>query len=800
MGMARYRKALLEGGDDRTTPGITLIKRAIEPMKAAVTAYIAGIKDGKAARLGGTVAFLEQFEVDELAFLTAKTLIHAVSKRMTLQAVADALGRSLEEQTDIETLKDDHPGLYRRFLDKLKQYGPGKRAVLIRAQHAYAGIRPVSWGVSERRRVGVTLIHMFSEATGLVGVELLSAGASRPGHKLHFVVPTPATEEWLAKAHHSASLMQPVFMPMVTPPLDWKGPYGGGYLTRKLQYPVIRGGTSRNFLEELKSIPMDMEYRALNALQSTAWVINRGILRTMEEAWLTRKLPIGGLPPFNNLDLPPQEFTEADAAANADNFIAWKRRAAEVHDANKRRLPGQRSQMTFLLAMANRFQAEDAIYFPHMMDWRGRKYAVSSYLNPQGNDLAKALITFAHSKPLGDNGQYWLAVHGANTFGIDKVSFEERVRWVQDHEEQIMESGLNPLDGTQWWAEADAPFQFLAFCKEWFALNMHIKHVGTPETFESSLPVSWDGSCNGLQNFAAMVKDPVGGAAVNLTPNDVPSDVYKLVANRANEQVEQDAAEGHELADRWVGKLTRKLCKQNTMTVPYGVTKFGMRDQQITQYRGDKAKAEDAGQKLDYEMTPDDATYIAGVNYKAIGTVVQSAHAVMAWLQQVARIAAEGNLPVHWVTPSGFNVLQSYKATEGKRLDLVVLGQRYQLMFSVELEKLDKRRQASGISPNFVHSLDAAHLTRTVDYCLAAGITSFAMVHDSYGTHAGDADTLSHLLRRAFVDQYSGNVLADFLEQIRKQLPEKLASKLPQPPAQGALDLEGVMDSLYFFA
>jgi DNA-directed RNA polymerase len=113
---------------------------------------------------------------------------------------------------------------------------------------------------------------------------------------------------------------------------------------------------------------------------------------------------------------------------------------------------------------------------------------------------------------------------------------------------------------------------------------------------------------------------------------------------------------------------------------------------------------------------------------------------------------------------------------------------------------LDKRKQASGISPNFVNSLDAAHLTRTVNYCLDAGITDFAMVHDSYGTHAGNADALSMLLRRAFVDQYSGAVLEDFRKQIEQQLPGKLVKKLPPTPPMGTLDLEGVMASGYFFA
>lgn len=798
LGVERYRKNLAKGGDDSTQVGISLLRRAVEPTKEAITQYITGVREGQARRLGATVAFLEQFDLDVLAMITCRTVIHSLSIRPSLQALADSLGKALEEQTNIDHLETENPKLYRKFQQKLKEHGAGKRACLIKAQGAYAGLRWISWGLQDRRRVGLTLIHLFKESTNLVDIKEFSIGR-KAGQVMPFVVATEETALWLSRQHELASLLSPVYMPMVCKPLPWTSPFGGGYLNHRLRTPLIRG-TNRNFLEELRHLPMDMEYRAVNALQDTRWAINRGILNVMQEAWLERRLSIGGLPPFDNLEMPPRTFTEEEATAKAPAFIQWKRRAAEVYEANLKRLPGQRSGVSFLLMMANKFADEEAIYFPHMMDWRGRKYAVSSYLNPQGNDLSKALLRFADAVPLGENGQYWLAVHGANCFGVDKVSFEERVQWVMENEEAILESAINPLEGTRWWAQADAPFQFLAFCKEWFALNMHLERGLPAESFASDLPVSWDGSCNGLQNFAAMVRDPIGGAAVNLVPGDRPSDVYSMVANRAQAVIDEKAAEGDEVAARWVGKMTRKLSKRNTMTVPYGVSQFGMRDQLMSEYRQDKAKAEDAGGKLDYEVGPGDATFLAAANYAAIGQVVQSAHAVMGWLQKVARVAAEGGLPVHWVTPSGFHVLQSYRNTFGKRMDVDVLGQRYQLMFNVEGTELDKRKQASGISPNFVHSLDAAHLTRTVNYCLDEGVTAFAMIHDSYGSHAGKAEDLSRLLRRAFVDQYSGAVLEDFRKQIEQQLPEKLIKKLPPPPPMGTLDLEGVMDSGYFFA
>lgn len=44
-------------------------------------------------------------------------------------------------------------------------------------------------------------------------------------------------------------------------------------------------------------------------------------------------------------------------------------------------------------------------------------------------------------------------------------------------------------------------------------------------------------------------------------------------------------------------------------------------------------------------------------------------------------------------------------------------------------------KQGSAFPPNFVHSLDSAHMMMTANACRRDGVT-FASVHDSYWTHA----------------------------------------------------------------
>ena len=53
---------------------------------------------------------------------------------------------------------------------------------------------------------------------------------------------------------------------------------------------------------------------------------------------------------------------------------------------------------------------------------------------------------------------------------------------------------------------------------------------GDPENFISHLPVHQDGSCNGLQHYAALGRDEYGGRQVNVLPSDRPEDVYAEVS------------------------------------------------------------------------------------------------------------------------------------------------------------------------------------------------------------------------------------------------------------------------------
>ena len=794
-GTERYYAALEKSGEQNMPAGMLLIKRTVLPLAEAIKKWVEEARAGLALSKSSVSSFLQQFQMDDYqgcAWLVASSVIAMADSKHenTMQATAIELASRLEDMLNFDALRKADPRIYKILQQKISlQLKADRRHVVLHVYQKKAQVAEIRWGKQEKVRLGTVMLNLM-EGLGIIQcVKLIKSGTNTPV----VVQLTPEIESGLYDKNAKCALLSPRLMPMVVPPVPWDSIKGGGYYHHKLKKPLIKT-YNHNYLEEMNNKEMPMVYKAINTLQETAWAVNSSVFTVMQQVWESGST-LGKLPPRFGAEIPPKTFV--DGEADPDVLLAWKRVAAATHDQNIRDR-AKRKSMSEKLWLAEKMGEFNRFYFTYTIDSRGRCYPAAEALSPQGDDSAKALLRFADTVSLGEEGRYWLAVHGANTFGYDKASFDARAAWTVENEEKILESAANPLDGSRWWAEADSPYQFLAFCKEWASLCLHMALGNPEETFESSLPVAWDGTCNGLQNFAAMVLDEVGGAAVGLVPQDKPADVYTAVKDSANELIKEEAEAGNEMALKWVDKLTRSLVKSNVMTTPYGVTHQGRRDQLLSAFN--KLKNE-SKTPLGFDMDFQDATYLAHKTYQALGQAVAAAGTVMEWLKAVAKIAAANDLPVIWHTPSGLMVRQDYRISIGQRLDFEILGKRYQFMLQNDGDKLDKRKQSAAISPNFVHSLDAAHMMRTTAYCAEAGLTDLAMIHDSFGTHAGNAAALSTLLRRAFIDQYTEvDVLATFRDEIAAQLPEELRQLLPELPTKGSLNLEAIMDSDYFFA
>lgn len=342
-----------------------------------------------------------------------------------------------------------------------------------------------------------------------------------------------------------------------------------------------------------------------------------------------------------------------------------------------------------------------------------------------------------------------------------------------------------------------------------------------------------DGSCNGLQNYAAMLRDLETAQAVNLAPQDSPNDVYRQVAVVVGKKVHELALsrkEDAELLEQIVtkrtqdemnmgkdgdatkketeklwhvlcaklidGKIERAVVKQPVMTYPYNVSIWGIQEQ----LEVNLGRLIRAG-KLDfpYKHRKKCAAMLKGIVHEVVRGEIVAATRAMDWLKQVAEVVSAKGYPISWIAPAGLLVVQEYKKEKSKCLNTVIGGIRIRESFDQVSDEIDPDRQVLAIAPNFVHSCDASHLMRTVSACADRGITNFHMIHDSYGTHATDSVDLSIILREQFIELYSGNVLQDLVDGLALFLPPEALKDVPPPPAQGDFDLKEVMRSKYFF-
>ena len=786
-GVTRYHKnnfKKAERGQESTTSyGQYLMSATLEALQNAIEGYVKDCLEGRAGKAATGAVLVSSLEPSVTAVITLRVVLNQITRQRAYTSSSIALGMALEDEIRIRTFEENNPYLLSVVMKDLESRSSSysyKRRKLIEASRR-DGNEWQSWTQRDRLLVGNALIDLTIQHTGLLTHKIMM----KDGKKRRLLLPSDETMKAIKDLNAFKEIMKPEFYPCIAEPKDWTSPYEGGYHTHNIRPITLVKTDNHNYLSELKHFDMPQVYGAVNAMQKTGFKVNQFILGVLKDIWDTG-IELPTLPPSENYPIPSKPL---DIATNKEARTQWKREAVIIHTENNR-LDSKRLLLRKTIQIADKFKDEEALYMVYQLDFRGRIYAVPNYLNPQGTDFAKALLKFAIGKPIDSESAGYLAIQGANTFGFDKVSLEERVGWVEENTDRIIACAKDPLSDLWWAKEADSPFQFLAFCKEWQGW------IEEGEGFVSHLPIAADGSCNGLQHFAAMLRSSTTGKEVNLIPMDEPQDIYQKVADKVTDKLK--TMDDH-FAKLWLEfGVARGCTKRPCMVLPYGGKQYSFSDF-VMDYLVEQRE------KGNLHPFGEDAfkasIFLAKVIWDSIAEVVHAATDAMAWLQRASRIASSEGLPIRWDTPVNFPVLQAYKATKPYRIKTKLLGSIFQPMIYKETGKIDKNRQANGISPNFVHSIDASHMMITINVAQQCDIHNFAMVHDSYGTHASDAGQLWWCLRKAFVEMYKQcDVLEDFKSDLMDILPEHKHKDLAETPAKGDLDIEVVEESHFFFA
>jgi len=611
--------------------------------------------------------------------------------------------------------------------------------------------------------------------------------------------------------------LTPRYRPMVVQPRPWKSFDSGGYL--QLKSFIVRSQNSKAQFDALRGARMPEVYHALNFLGRVPWVINGEVLSTIQEAY-ARGLTVGDLPSQLDELVPPLSGHPSHPPPADPALLGAEEDGVPGRRAEERRLLRDRWQIArrvkkrnaelfslrcdteIKLGIAEEFR-NHTFYFPYNLDFRGRAYPVPPNLNHLGSDMCRGMLRFAEKRPLGKNGLRWLKIHLANLCGQDKLSFDDRVAFVEEKMENVQDSAARPLNGQGWWQKAEEPWQALAVCKEIVAAV----ESGDPESFLSGVPVHMDGSCNGLQHYAALGRDEEGAKQVNLIHSAVPRDVYTGVCDRVIKHVHSEAtrALGRTATEeerrqqrhaRLVdGLINRKVVKQTVMTSVYGVTYVGAR-KQIQARLKEKFQEREKGRMLTKEEEQEvyeASRYVATITLSKLAELFSAARNIMEWLSTCASLVARQGQPMSWVTPLGLPVIQPYRRDKG--LLVKTLIQSVILVDCNDKLPVSSSRQRSAFPPNFVHSLDSTHMLMTANRLQGLGVP-FTAVHDSYWCHASNVEVMNATLRECFITLYEQPVLEALRDSLVARFPDVAFPPIPQ---RGKLRLEEVKDSPYFF-
>lgn len=780
-----------------------LYRAFVLPLSEFIRADVEAAKAGRAGQQASDVMLLAPLDPEAVAFLAVRTAMNTIlgPKPDSHRVLAYSLGRTVHRELVLAQIETINPDLYHtlaRDFGRRRSTDERHRLTVYMMQAKKAGIVWEDWGVGARDKVGMYLLGAL-ERIGMVDIgPIMTKGYKQVPRSV-----TLQDDAQRAVSHirtHTAETM-PTYGPCLIPPKDWTNNLDGGFHTpelRRQHHDLVK--CSPTARPRVRAHDMPIVRAAVNALQRTAWKINTPILDVvykLAENGIELKAqgqPIPEIPVDNQSKRPARpdwfDTVEKDnmTPAQADDLRAWKKRMSEWYTERKlsANLFGRFHAAT---RAAEMFRNEAALYFVYFADSRGRLYPMTHGVNPQGSDLQKALLHFAKGLPVDTpEAIMWFHVQGANKWGFDKATLKDRQQWVVDRQDQILAMAAAPLDNLDW-LQAGDPLQFLAWAMEYRAWV-----EDTSGAFVSHLPISMDGSCNGLQNFSAMLRDEVGGRATNLTANEVMEDIYRRVAEAATARMARLPDDAKRIRSRWLAHgIARAVVKRSVMTTPYGVTRRSAEDYVITDYL---AKGEAPCFKP--EEYREAARLLMECAWPAIGDVVVKSREAMDWLRKVVRAVVAQRIKdgdpdpvVDWVTPSGFLATQGYFEAEIHRITTRLHGvERIRVL--TETDDPDVSQHASGMAPNFVHSMDASHLALCTVAAAEAGITDLAMIHDDYGTHAANAGTLYRLIRETFHRMYTDH---DPIQDLFDRYPG-----LPKPPTKGNLDLDEVLASQFFFS
>ena len=767
-----------------------------------------------------------QYRTNDLAYLITSVVISSLSSKTTVSVITLSrdIAQAIYNDYAVRDLKGNKPNLDAYMDRKYKRRGEAfiKRSKIKLAKYKLklndSQVSPDiailgSMMLEVINKSGCNLIHIYSSIDNRRNTYLVSFT------KEAFKLILQAREY-----HMGLYLKYPI---LIMPPKEWTGLKGNlGYYSNNYRGLSIKTRTSniKTLQQFLEIKPMTRALSILNTIGKTSWRINKRIYNVINEV-LTNNLVdysspkqspylLGSLP-YNRQMIPTDYVKGSDyGECYSDGWKIGTPIDKEAYKKYKHDLDTQEGiiQINMSKAIALNLAMIDArdylnepnIYFSYQFDFRGRIYPIQQHLNPQGKEEIKALLEFSNGYSIEtDEELYWFKIHGANCYGFDKLSYDERIVEIEKKEEEIKLIAQDPIRYSSLWKDTDSPYLFLAWCFE------YNDYINNPNTFRSHIPIALDGTCSGLQIYSGLLLDEDGAKEVNVVNKyddngkAIRADIYGSVANKVNDYllkheynkyIDITKADGTKetvstiaTASSMAGKINRSLTKRNVMTQPYSVTRYGMYNQLLDEMED----MENSNKKFWIGDRWLASKILVDLNDKAITETVKGARVGQEFLKDITRGVTQEGRYIFYTTPLiKFPVLQRINKYKDKRVN-TELGRLVIRQFTDEIHHI---KMASGIAPNYIHSLDATLLMLTVEK-MREVCSDFHLIHDSYGVPVKYVTLLNKCIRESYIEIFESSPLHRFVRQV---LPERIGEV--DSVMLNTLDLNDVRKSAYIFS
>jgi DNA-directed RNA polymerase len=698
--------------------------------------------------------FLGDIEAEVLAAITCKITIDKVfstkQKSNQVQNVMDCIGQAVEDECKIRFYEQNVPGLLHKIKEKYWHKSIGtkqKVSVITTLINRFDVPHWKTWGRLNRIKLGGWLLDNLCNASNWFDRQTVYEGKKQ----INLVVPSIDFLLQKDKLMETAELFSPIAWPMLIEPNDWSETQAGGYLLNEVMmgYDMVRRG-------DPFSIQGEQPINFLNKIQKVAYTLNPFVV-DVAETLLKKGREVGKFIPIVEMPLPPKPV---DIAENYDSRMDYRRRAAEVCNVNAQAFQKScRTRMT--MNAVKQFKDKDKFFIPWSFDYRGRAYPIPAFLTPQDTDFGKSLLCFYKQAFMTPEAEQWLAFQVATTYGLDKATMQERLKWAQDNITIIKAVATDPINNLPEWEAADEPWQFLAACDEYY----HCVEACTRNY--TRLPIATDATCSGLQILAGLARDASTAKLVNVLPSDKPQDAYKVVAETAKPDCPESIQP----------YMDRKTVKRVVMTVPYNAKPFSNR-----------SYIREALTEKGVSISKEELSETVAAVRKAMDKIVPGPMAVMKWIEkEVANAIDEGQDKLKWVTPSGFVVTQKLMKSKFQKIELRLLGRCQIKVATGDTDKVDRAHHKNATAPNLIHSLDASLLHLSALRFNAP----ISLIHDSVLCRATDMSVLSTIVRETYMHLFAEH---DYLTSFAEQINAKT-----KPPMINTLEPSSVIDSTYFF-